>query len=63
MDDSHYHAAEYQRQMQERGLGTVRFGWDGDQMAWECDYARQRTVHYVFELNSFVLALQARAQG
>ncbi|MDQ0038689.1 RHS repeat-associated protein [Variovorax boronicumulans] len=61
MDGSHYHAAEYRRQMHERGLGTVLFGWDGDQMAWESDYARQRTVHYVFEPGSFVPLLQAKS--
>jgi RHS repeat-associated protein len=58
MDGSQYREAEYRRRMQERGLGTVLFGWDGDQMAWECDSARQRTVHYVFEPNSFVPILQ-----
>lgn len=58
MDGSQYHAAEYRRQMQERGLGMVLFGWDGDQMAWESDSARNRTVHYVFEPNSFVPLLQ-----
>ncbi|ATA52124.1 hypothetical protein CKY39_01965 [Variovorax boronicumulans] len=63
MDGSHYHAAEYQRQMDERGLGTVLFGWDGNQMAWESDSARNRTVHYVFEPDSFVPVLQASVQG
>jgi RHS repeat-associated protein len=63
MDGSLYHAAEYQRQIQERGLGLVLFGWDGDQMTWECDYTRQRTVHYVFEPGSFVPVLQATAPG
>ena len=63
MDGSHYYAAEYQRQMQGRGLGTVVFGWDGDQMAWESDYARQRTVHYVFEPGSFVPLLQAKSNA
>jgi len=63
MDGSQYHAAEYRRQMQERGFGTVLFGWDGDQMAWESDSARNRTVHYVFEPNTFVPVLQAGAQG
>lgn len=63
MDGSQYHAAEHRRQMQERGLGTVLFGWDGDQMAWESDGARNRTVHYVFEPNSFVPVLQASAPG
>jgi RHS repeat-associated protein len=59
MDGSQYQEAEYRRQMRERGLGTVLFGWDGDQMVWESDSARQRTVHYVFEPNSFVPVLQA----
>ncbi|MDQ0044216.1 RHS repeat-associated core domain-containing protein [Variovorax boronicumulans] len=63
MDGSHYHAAEYQRQIHERGLGTVLFGWDGDQMAWESDQARQRTVHYVFEPGSFVPLLQAKSNA
>jgi YD repeat-containing protein len=63
MDGSQYRTAEYHRQMQERGLGTVLFGWDGDQMAWESDHARQRTVHHVFEPNSFVPVLQARTRG
>jgi RHS repeat-associated protein len=59
MDGSQYQEAEYRRQMRERGLGTVLFGWDGDQMVWESDSARQRTVHYVFEPGSFVPVLQA----
>ncbi|MDQ0016303.1 RHS repeat-associated protein [Variovorax boronicumulans] len=63
MDGSQYHAAEYRRQMQARGLGAVLFGWDGDQMAWESEAARNRTVHYVFEPNSFVPVLQASARG
>ncbi|WP_432422939.1 RHS repeat-associated core domain-containing protein [Variovorax boronicumulans] len=63
MDGSQYHAAEYRRQMQARGLGMVLFGWDGDQMAWESDSARNRTVHYVFEPDSFVPVLQASARG
>ncbi|WP_390347993.1 RHS repeat-associated core domain-containing protein [Variovorax boronicumulans] len=62
VDGSHYHAAEYRRQVHERGLGMVLFGWDGDQMAWETDSARHRTVHYVFEPNSFVPLLQGSSQ-
>ena len=42
--------------------GATLFGWDGDQMAWEADYARRLTVHYVFEPNSFVPLLQASSQ-
>jgi RHS repeat-associated protein len=63
MDGSQYREAEYRRQMHERGLGTVLFGWDGDHMAWESNSARNRTVHYVFEPNSFVPVLQGSAQG
>jgi RHS repeat-associated protein len=59
MNGSHYQAAESRRQIHERGLGTVLFGWDGDQMAWESNSARNRTVHYVFEPNTFVPMLQA----
>jgi YD repeat-containing protein len=61
MDGSQYHAGKYRHQMHERGLGTVLFGWDGDQMAWESDSARNRTVHYVFEPHSFVPLLQAKS--
>jgi RHS repeat-associated protein len=61
MDGSQYHAGKYRHQMHERGLGTVFFGWDGDQMAWESDSARNRTVHYVFEPHSFVPLLQAKS--
>ena len=42
--------------------GATLFGWDGDQMAWEADYARRLTVHYVFKPNSFVPLLQASSQ-
>jgi len=62
MDGSRYHAAEYGRQVHARGLGMVLFGWDGDQMAWETDSARHRTVHYVFEPHSFVPLLQGSSQ-
>jgi RHS repeat-associated protein len=61
MDGSQYHAGKYRHQMHERGLGTVFFGWDGDQMAWESDSVRNRTVHYVFEPDSFVPLLQAKS--
>ncbi|MFM9924405.1 RHS domain-containing protein [Variovorax sp. H27-G14] len=48
--------------MKERNLGTTLFGWDGDQMVWESDSARQCTVHYVFEPDSFVPLMQARTE-
>ncbi|MFM9924403.1 RHS repeat-associated core domain-containing protein [Variovorax sp. H27-G14] len=59
---SRYRETEYWRQMKERNLGTTLFGWDGDQMVWESDSARQRTVHYVFEPDSFVPLMQARTE-
>ena len=44
---------------QEGLWGATLFGWDGDQMAWEADYARRQTVHYIFEPGGFVPILQA----
>ncbi|WP_295549574.1 RHS repeat-associated core domain-containing protein [uncultured Pseudacidovorax sp.] len=56
---SRYGASEYARRAKEEGLGGVVYGWDGDQLAWETDYVRQQTLHYVHEQGSFVPLLQA----
>ena len=56
---SRYERNEYVRRMQAEQLGGVLFGWDGDQLAWESDHVPGRTVHYVYERQSFVPLLQA----
>ncbi|RDI21954.1 RHS repeat-associated protein, partial [Pseudacidovorax intermedius] len=59
MAGSRYGASEYARRAKEEGLGGVLYGWDGDQLAWETDYVRLQTLHYVHEPHSFVPLLQA----
>ena len=47
-----------------RGTARTMYGWDGDTLAWESSVhgghaAGKRTVHYVYERDSFVPLLQA----
>ena len=50
------------REVNKAQWNAVLYGWDGDQLAWECDYKRGQTVHYVFEPGSFVPLLQASSK-
>ena len=59
---SRYERNEYVRRMQAEQLGGVLFGWDGDQLDWESDQVRGRTVHYVYEPHSFVPLLRVSSQ-
>ncbi|WP_205297727.1 RHS repeat-associated core domain-containing protein, partial [Pantoea sp. Cy-639] len=52
------------KRQRELGCGFTLFGWDGDTLAWESSPPRDegdtgRTVHYLYEPNSFVPVAQA----
>ncbi|WP_339446904.1 RHS repeat-associated core domain-containing protein [Pseudomonas sp. EA_5y_Pfl2_R50] len=55
---------EHARKQLELGCGFTLYGWDGDNLAWESSPAQGddrpgRTVHYVFEPDSFIPVAQA----
>jgi RHS repeat-associated protein len=55
---------EHARKQRELGCGFTLYGWDGDNLAWESNPAQSegepgRTVHYVFEPDTFVPIAQA----
>ncbi|NER61808.1 hypothetical protein G3435_21265 [Pseudomonas sp. MAFF212428] len=61
---SQWNRNEHERKQRELGCGFTRYGWDGDQLAWEISPAQYegatgRTVHYLFEPGSFVPVAQA----
>jgi RHS repeat-associated protein len=74
LDDGELYQRKQQRLTQQKhDCGTTRYGWDGDQLAWECRYeaaedphnawapdtVSARTTHYLYAPGSFVPLAQA----
>lgn len=61
---SQWNRTEQARAQREYGCGFTLYGWDGDHLAWESSPGQQdggagRTVHYLYEPDSFVPLVQA----
>ncbi|CAI8926394.1 RHS repeat-associated core domain-containing protein [Pseudomonas serboccidentalis] len=61
---SQWNRNEHSRVQREHGCGFTLYGWDGDNLAWESspdelDGTPGRTVHYVFEPQTYVPLAQA----
>lgn len=61
---SEWNRNEYARKQRELGCGFTLYGWDGDNLAWESsrgqvDGGLGRTVHYIYEPDTFVPVAQA----
>ncbi|WP_160474152.1 RHS repeat-associated core domain-containing protein [Cupriavidus sp. SW-Y-13] len=76
-DGEIYQRNEQARHNQRHGCAFTLYGWDGDQLAWECRQEPEsgadthfrpisgaaRTTHYLYEPGSFVPLAQAVRQG
>ncbi|MBP5076453.1 RHS domain-containing protein [Pseudomonas chlororaphis] len=61
---SQWNRSEHARKQREYGCGFTLYGWDGDNLAWESSPAQTdgvpgRTVHYIFEPDTFIPVAQA----
>lgn len=61
---SQWNRSEQARAQREHHCGFTLYGWDGDHLAWESSPGEQdgavgRTVHYLYEPDSFVPLVQA----
>ncbi|PYC25582.1 type IV secretion protein Rhs [Pseudomonas jessenii] len=59
-----WNRSEQARMQRQNGCGFTLYGWDGDNLAWESSPAQHdgdagRTVHYIFEPNTFIPVAQA----